>query len=69
MDFDLSDDLVDFLVSEGGQKWLKDHGLKMYIEGRKGCSEVNKYALRDDCKPFIFFNPRATGPHIHVEIA
>jgi hypothetical protein len=67
-DLDLSQDLVDYLVSESGKKWLQEHGLTMYIEGKPGCKEVETYATREECKPYIFYNPSATGSHIHIEM-
>lgn len=48
---------------------MSEHNLKMYIEGRPGCKEVKQYLSRPECAEYVFFNPRATGSHIHIELA
>jgi hypothetical protein len=64
-DFELSDNLVQWLLSSEGAQWIKDHNLMFYIEGKPGSKKVAKY-LKGPTKEFVFFNPEATGDHIHL---
>lgn len=65
IDLEFSHEVIEFLVSEAGQKWLVDNGLTFYIEGKPGSKRVSKY-LRAPYSRFVFFNPSATGDHIHI---
>lgn len=67
VDFDLCPSIVEYLTSEQGQKWLKEHSLMFYIEGRPGSREVKTY--EEKYAQYVFYNPKATGPHIHIEFA
>lgn len=60
--------MIEYLVSEEGQLWLKAHNLMFYIEGKPGCKKVSKYLYDPKCACYVFFNPHATGAHIHVQI-
>jgi hypothetical protein len=62
------EETIAYLLSEDGKKWLADHKLLMYIEGRPGSKKVKKYTSDPDSSRYVFFNPRATGDHIHLEI-
>lgn len=68
IDLEFCDVLIEYLVSADGQKWLQDHNLIFYIEGRPGSRKVANYN-KGIYKEFVFFNPRATGDHIHIEIS
>lgn len=66
VDFEFSHSLIDYLVSESGKAWLAAHNLMFYIEGRPGSSKVAKYLKNPVTREFVFFNPNATGDHVHV---
>lgn len=68
VDFDLNEQLVNYLVSSEGQLWLNSQNCTMYIEGVPGCREVKKYESREECRKYIFYNRKATGSHIHIEL-
>lgn len=40
----------------------------MYIEGQPGCRKVKKYLSDPIAKDYVFFNPEASGPHVHLNI-
>ena len=62
------EEVISYLLSEDGKQWLADHKLLMYIEGRPGSKKVKRYTADPDSSRYVFFNPRATGDHIHLEI-
>lgn len=66
VDLEFSPQLIDYLVSEEGQVWLKNHSLMFYIEGKPGSRKVRSYQ-RDVYAEYVFFNPEATGDHIHIQ--
>lgn len=66
VDFEFSSELIDYLVSDAGQQWLIRHNLTFYIEGKPGSGRVAKYYQRAQYKRFVFFNPLATGDHVHI---
>ena len=66
VDFDLCPILAEYLCSEAGKAWLSLNKMTFMIEGRPGCREVKTYI--EKYKEYIFFNPNATGPHIHIEL-
>lgn len=39
-----------------------------YIEGRPGSRKVAKYLDNAATREYVFFNPKATGDHIHVAV-
>lgn len=68
VDLELSDNLVSYLISENGQKWLKSNSLMFYIEGNpKKKTRVYEYNQGDTAQ-YVFLNRRATGDHIHLAI-
>lgn len=66
VDLEFCSELIEHLLSEDGQIWLKSHGLAFFIEGRPGSRKVKEYAKYDKYKPYIFFNAAASGNHIHL---
>lgn len=68
IDFELSRDLVSWLCTLDGIKWREKHNLKFYIEGKPRCSALDFYIKDELYSQFVFFNRKATGPHIHIEI-
>lgn len=68
VDFTFCDTLIKYLVSDEGQTWLSAHNLYFFIEGRPGSRKVAGY-LRDEITArHVFFNPNATGDHIHLGV-
>lgn len=78
-DFEFSDDMINYLVSENGKAWLKAHGLYFYIEAKPWSEKLSKkqkrgykraaaYLANPATAKHVFFNPGATGPHIHLGV-
>ena len=67
VDLELSHELIEWLISEDGRSWLSGHNLMFYIEGKPHSPKVAKYLKDERTREFVFFNPRATGNHIHIE--
>jgi hypothetical protein len=66
IDLELSPELVTYLTSEDGQRWLDTHRLTFYIEGKPGSQRVKSYQ-REETAQYVFFNSKATGDHIHIQ--
>lgn len=66
IDLELSHDLITYLTSTEGKRWLDTHQLMFYIEGRPGSKRVKAYE-KEETAQYVFFNPRATGDHIHIQ--
>ena len=66
-DLNWDPEIIDYLVSEEGQKWLNAFQLTFYIEGKPGSKKVRSYD-HGIYKPYIFYNPSATGDHIHLQL-
>lgn len=69
VDFAWDDAVIEYLLSDEGRKWLCDHGLCFYIEGRPGSTKVKTYHKRPEAKKYCFFNEKATGDHIHLSLS
>lgn len=67
-DYNWSEELISYLVTEGGKEWLKAHSLMYYIEDRPGSKKLLPYKNSEIHKEFVFENPHATGPHVHIQI-
>lgn len=65
-DLELSSQLVEYLTSDHGQLWLNAHGLTFMIEGKPGSRRVSKY-YNTPHRSYVYFNPNATGDHVHIE--
>ena len=68
IDLEFDHELIEFLVSADGQKWLSSFGLYFFIEGKPGSSKVRKYEEFQDTSKYVFYNPRATGDQIHLGV-
>lgn len=68
VDFQWSPEMIEYLVSEEGLKWLDKFQVTFYIEGKPGSSKVAAYKGKEPYKKYIFENPSATGDHIHLNI-
>jgi len=66
-DFGWDPKVIDYLVSEEGQKWLNAFQLMFYIEGKPGSKKVKSYD-HGIYAQYIFYNPHATGDHIHLQL-
>lgn len=65
-DLELTHVLVEYLLTDEGQQWLNEHKLEFYIEGKPGSRRVKKYKTDPRTDDYVFFNPKATGDHIHI---
>ncbi len=68
VDFEWSEELIEYLVGEEGQQWLADHDMMFYIEDRPGSKYLKKYLASPRHKEYVFENPSCTGKHIHIQI-
>jgi hypothetical protein len=68
VDLAWDEEVISFLISDEGQTWLKKHGITFYIEGRPGSKRVSKYLGDQKASQFVFFNPRATADHVHLNV-
>lgn len=60
--------VIAFLLSEEGRSWLKEHEVTFYIEGKPGSKKVRRYLYDEVASEYVFFNPNASGDHIHLNI-
>ena len=67
-DFEFCDKLIQYLVSDEGMSWLNAHSLYFFIEGKPGSRKVATYLKNASTASFVFFNPSATGNHIHLGV-
>jgi hypothetical protein len=67
VDFELTKELVNFLISEAGQELITKYNATVYIEDKPG-SKLLKQFTTNLTNKYIFYNPGATGPHIHINI-
>lgn len=68
VDFAWCDVLINYLISDEGQAWLSAHNLYFFIEGRPGSRKVAAYLKNEVAAKYVFFNPSATGNHIHLGV-
>lgn len=68
VDFEWSTELITYLSTPEGIAWLDSHNLMYYIEDRPGSRLLIPYKSNPETAPFVFENPSATGPHIHIGI-
>jgi hypothetical protein len=71
IDLSFDRNVIEWLVTEEGKNWLKEHSLLFYIEGRPGSKALKPYLANEVYRPFVFENPNAsgrTGDHIHIQL-
>lgn len=68
VDLEWNEEVIAFLISDEGKQWLQTHGVTFYIEGRPGSKKVRKYLNVPVASEYVFFNPDASGDHIHLNI-
>jgi hypothetical protein len=68
IDLAWDDNVIAFLLSKEGRSWLEAHGITFYIEGKPGSKKVRRYLNDEVASDYVFFNPSATGDHIHLNI-
>lgn len=68
VDFEWSPELIQWLGTVEGVQWLEDHNLMYYIEDRPGSRLLRPYKADTSTSKFVFENPNATGPHVHIGI-
>ena len=64
-DLELTPALVEYLTSPAGECWLSEHKLSFMIEGKPGSRKVKSYQQAGFGK-WVFFNPKASGDHVHL---
>jgi len=68
VDLELKHELVHFLISDEGQRWLDTNNLMFYIEGNpRRRTKVQQYEAGETGK-YVYWNRRATGDHIHLAL-
>ena len=45
---------------------MSKHNITMYIEDKPSSKILPKYEKLSEYADYVFRNPRATGPHIHI---
>lgn len=69
VDFEWSHELIEYLVSEEGTAWRNTNGIKtFYIEDRPGSKLLKPYKNNVSYQQYVFENPAASGPHIHLNL-
>lgn len=59
---------LSWLKTPEGEMWREAHGLRVFIEDRHRSSMIKKFSKRDPYEDWIFVNPKASGPHIHLDL-
>lgn len=68
VDLELKNELVNFLISDEGQRWLDSHDLMFYIEGNpRKRTRVSQFESGETGR-YVFWNKRATGDHVHLAL-
>lgn len=67
VDLEFCPNLISYLLSDEGRVWREKYGITFYIEGKPGSKKVKQYE-EGPSSEFVFYNPRATGDHVHLEI-
>lgn len=65
VDFEWNEELIDYLITSS---WLEHYNLMFYIEDKPGSKKLFKYKKDPMYSKYVFENPAATGPHIHIGI-
>ena len=68
VDFAWNKDLIDYLISPEGAAWREKHGMTFYIESTPKDSILLPYKKDTNYSQYVFENPKATGPHIHLNL-
>lgn len=68
VDFEFDHSLIEWLVSEEGTAWRNKYGFTFYIEDRPGRKSLIPYKQNPVFNEYVFENPNATGPHIHLHL-
>lgn len=68
VDFEWSPELISYLGTPEGIEWLNAHNLMYYIEDRPGSRLLIPYKQNAATAQYVFENPSATGPHVHISI-
>lgn len=68
VDLEWNTDLINYLVSPEGQQWINQWNLTFYIEAKPGDKCLLPYKKDKLYSEYVFENPSATGPHIHLNL-
>lgn len=68
VDFEWSHELIEFLVTPEGTAWREKYGFTFYIEDTPRSPLLTPYKKDVNYSKYVFENPKATGPHIHLNL-
>lgn len=68
VDFEWSPELIKWLETPEGVNWLTTNNLMYYIEAKPGTKVLQPYKQDSISSQYVFENPNATGPHVHIQI-
>lgn len=68
VDFQWSHELIEYLVSPEGTAWREKYGFTFYIESTPRDPCLTPYKNNTNYSAYVFENPNATGPHIHLNL-
>lgn len=68
IDIDFSADIITYLKSEEGRKFITDFDLTVFIENNRLCSTLRELKKDSLLAELVFVNPNATGLHIHINM-
>lgn len=58
---------IEWLDTEDGKGWLREHNLKFFIEDNQWSRFLN-FWVDTSLEDTIFLNHKATGPHVHLQL-
>jgi len=68
VDFQWSKELINYLITPEGTAWRDKYGFTFYIEATPGSACLVPYKNDTNYSKYVFENPNATGPHIHLNL-
>ena len=66
VDLNFDAEFIDYLIQN--REWLEENNLNLYIEGKPNSKRIKAYLNNPTTAPYVFFNPEASGDHIHINI-
>lgn len=66
VDIKITDELIEYLTSDDGRKWLAMYGLDFYIEDNRKSSRLRRYLDNPLTRPHCKVIPWASGLHVHL---
>lgn len=68
VDLQVTETLVDWLVSDEGAQWRSEFGIRFFLEDNKNSRIMKTWKSNPKTSPFVFVNPKATGLHVHLDL-